>query len=70
MYLSELLPKLSANANLNISIVESINGNDVNIITFNAAGWASLDDDLKEKEVSRITVEGSKSITIKVFAGE
>ena len=65
MTLQNLLPTLSKNASLNITLIDS---DDTNLITFNAAGYTSVESDLFSRTVNRITVESNKSIVVKLNA--
>ena len=65
MTLQNLLPTLSKNSSLNITLVDS---DDSNLITFNAAGYTSVESDLFDRTVNRITVESNKSIIVKLNA--
>lgn len=65
MTLENLLPTLSKNESLNITLVDS---DDTNLITFNAAGYGSVESDLFARTVSKITVNSNKSMLIKLNA--
>lgn len=65
MTLQNLLPTLSKNSSLNITLVDS---DDSNLITFNAAGYTSVESDLFSRTVNKITVESNKSIVVKLNA--
>lgn len=65
MNLQNLLPTLSKNAGLNITLVDS---DDTNLITFNAEGYESIESDLFTRTVSKITVDSNKSMKVKLNA--
>lgn len=62
MTLENLLPTLSKNASLNITLVND----DGEMITFNAAGYENIESDLNTKVVKAITVDSNKLIKIKI----
>lgn len=51
MFLSDLLPKLSKNPELKIRIV---NDDGTDIVTFNAAGYPAVNDELNAREVDKV----------------
>lgn len=65
MTLQNLLPTLSKNESLNITLIGS---DDEKLITFNAAGYENVESDLFSREVTKITVISNKDIQIKIAA--
>lgn len=61
MNLSDLLEALANNTKLYITLADS---NSDSLITFNAAGYASVESDLGSREVKKIKVESPSAITI------
>ena len=61
MTLTNLLEALANNAKLYITLADK-NGND--LITFNAAGYESVESDLGTREVNRIEVASPSAITV------
>lgn len=59
--LLDVLTALSKNKGVNITLK---NSEDVALITFNAAGYASVESDLTLRKVDRITIDSETSITI------
>jgi len=60
MTLSDLLVALAGNAGQFITIVDGEN----ELITFNAAGYASVESDLTERTVSSIVIADPRNIKI------
>ena len=60
MLLSDLLPALSVNAELKITIIDGSNP----VITFTAAGYSAINDDLAARTVSNIRIEDAKDVSI------
>ena len=66
MTLRSLLEALSINANITITLIDE---NDTNIISFNAPGYAAVEDTLlDEYEVKRIKISSSSAVMI--FIGQ
>lgn len=61
MKLSDVLKALAANNGMTISIV---NADDENLISFNAAGYESVESDLQEHEVKKIQITSAKEVKI------
>lgn len=61
MQLSELLVALSGNVSLYLTLTNETEGE---LITFNAGGYASVENDLGERDVKTITVESRNSVNI------
>lgn len=61
MKLSDVLKALAGNANLTVTIIDA-DGN--NLISFNAAGYESVESDLQEHEVKKITISNMKEVTL------
>lgn len=61
MKLSDVLKALAGNENLTITLVDS---DSVKLISFNAAGYESVESDLQEHEVKRIQLTNTKEVTI------
>lgn len=64
MILSDLLVALSENAGQFITIVDG----EAELITFNASGYASVESDITERTVDKITIVDPRNI--KVFLAE
>lgn len=62
MTLADLLPALSKNASLNITLLND----DGELITFNAAGYESIESDLNAKVVKNIAIDSNKLAKIKI----
>lgn len=60
MTLAELLVALSGNAGQYITLVDG----DTDLITFNAAGYASVESDLGERTVESIVIADPRTIRI------
>lgn len=60
MTLSDLLVALAGNAGQFITIVDGEN----DLITFNAAGYASVESDLTERTVANIVISDPRNIKI------
>ena len=66
MTLRSLLEALSINANITITLIDE---NDANIISFNAPGYAAVEDTLLDGyEVKRIKISSSSAVMI--FIGQ
>lgn len=65
MTLLQLLTALSSNSKLNISVLDS---DGESLITFNAAGFESIADDVTGRTVESITVDSGTSIVVKLTA--
>lgn len=63
MALSDLLATLSGNEGLNISLVDNT---DKTLITFNAAGYASIESDLGTRTVRSIKVVSASAVKIAI----
>lgn len=63
MTLNDLLVALANNTNLNISLLDD---KDNTMITFNAAGYGSIESDLGARIVSAIKVISSTAISISI----
>ena len=61
MNLSDLLEALANNSKLYITLAD--NNND-SLITFNAAGYESVESDLGSRTVKRIKVESPSAVTV------
>lgn len=61
MTLSELLVAMSGNANLFITLTDKTG---VELITFNAAGYESVESDLGTREVLKITLVSLNKVSI------
>lgn len=61
MRLSDVLRALSNNVNLSVTL---INKNEETLVTFNAAGYLSIEDSLQELEVIKIKLVSSKEVTL------
>lgn len=61
MKLSDVLKALAANDNLTITLVD-VDG--VKLISFNAAGYESVESDLQEHEAKKIQITNTKEVTI------
>lgn len=61
MKLIDLLRALSANKSLNITLIDST---DTELITFNAVGYQSVESDLGDRTVRKITVGASGTVKI------
>lgn len=65
MTLGNLLPTLSKNTSLNITLLDD---SDNEMITFNAAGWQNIEEDLTQYNVTKITVDSNKLIKVKIVS--
>jgi hypothetical protein len=65
MTLGNLLPTLSKNTSLNITLLDD---GDNEMITFNAAGWQNIEEDLTQYNVTKITVDSNKLIKVKIVS--
>ena len=63
MILSETLKSLSGNQQVNITLADP---NNDSLITFNAGGYAAVDDELGKRTVRRIRINTAQSVTILV----
>lgn len=63
MTLSEALAALANNSQLNITLIDD---NDATLITFGAAGYASIESDLGVKVVKYIKVNSVKEVVIAI----
>ena len=63
MTLQNILPTLSKNDSLNITLIDS---DDKKLITFNAAGYENIENDLLVKIVTRMTVVSNKDVQLKI----
>ena len=61
MQLSDLLVALSGNANLYLTLTNETEGS---LITFNAGGYGSVENDLGTRVVKTITVVSTNNVTI------
>ena len=61
MALSDLLVTLTSNQKLFITLADD---NDTALITFNAAGYTSVESDLGSRVVKRIKIESPSAITV------
>ena len=61
MKLSDVLKALAANNGMTVSI---FNADDENLISFNAAGYESVESDLQEHEVKKIQITSAKEVKI------
>ena len=61
MDLSELLVALASNAKLFITLADK---EGTTLITFNAAGYESVESDLGSRVVNKITVDSPSSVTV------
>jgi Flp pilus assembly CpaF family ATPase len=64
MKLGELLEALGANGanpDVNVTIIDN---NDVKLITYNAAGYGSIESDLSAKKVKKIQINTMTSVTV------
>jgi len=61
MILSDLLVALSGNAQLYITLTDKTG---VELITFNAGGYSSVESDLGAREVERITLDSLNKVAI------
>ena len=64
MKLGELLEALGANGanpDVNVTIIDN---NDMPLITYNAAGYGSIESDLSAKKVKKIVINSYTAITI------
>ena len=61
MQLSELLVAISGNKNLYVTLTDKTG---VEMITFNAAGYESVEGDLGTREVEKVTIAAHTSIVI------
>lgn len=61
MKLIDLLKALSANKALNITLIDS---SEESLITFNAAGYSSVEGDLGERTVKKVTVASVNSVSV------
>ena len=53
MKLSDVLKALANNADLKITLIDS---NDAELVTFNAPGYESIETDITERDVKRISI--------------
>ena len=60
MELSELLVALSGNKNLFVTLVDG----DTELISFNAAGYASVESDLGARTVDKVVVDSLSDIKV------
>lgn len=63
MTLSQALAALAGNTAVNITLIDD---NDVVLITFGAAGYASIESDLGSKVVKYIKVNSAKEVVIAI----
>ena len=63
MTLSQALAALAGNAAVNITLIDD---NDVVLITFGAAGYASIESDLGTKVVKYIKISSAKEVVIAI----
>lgn len=63
MILSDVLVALSVNANVNIVLVDDA---DNQLITFNAAGYASIESDLGARAVKNIKINNAKEVIVSI----
>lgn len=63
MILSDVLVALSVNANVNIVLVDDA---DNQLITFNAAGYASIESDLGARVVKNIKINNAKEVIVSI----
>ena len=64
MKLGELLEALGANGanpDVNVTIIDN---NDVKLITYNAAGYGSIESDLSAKKVKKILINSMTAVTV------
>ena len=61
MVLSDLLVALANNAKLYITLADN---EGVSLITFNAAGYTSVESDLGSRTVKRITISSPSEVTV------
>ena len=61
MTLSDLLVALAGNQKLSITLAEN---DGTALITFNAAGYASVESDLGARTVKKITVDSPSAVTV------
>jgi len=64
MKLGELLEALGANGanpDVNVTIIDN---NDVPLITYNAAGYGSIESDLSAKKVKKILINSMTAVTV------
>jgi hypothetical protein len=61
MKLLDCLKALANNVNLSVTL---INKNEETLVTFNAAGYLSIEDSLQELEVVKIKLVSSKEVTL------
>ena len=64
MKLGELLEALGANGanpDVNVTIIDN---NDVKLITYNAAGYGSIESDLSAKKVKKIVINTMTAVTV------
>ena len=61
MHLTDLLVALSGNANLFVTLTDKTGGE---LITFNAAGYTSVESDLGTREVLKITLDSLNKVSI------
>lgn len=67
MKLTDLLAALSSNANVNVTLID---GNDNPMITFNAAGYGAVENDLGTRTVKRIKITSGTAVTISIEDAE
>lgn len=63
MTLSQLLAALSNNTEVNVVLMDD---GDNQLITFGAAGYASLESDLGTRTVKRIKINSAKEVVISI----
>lgn len=63
MNLQQLLTALKNNTSLNITLIDS---SDKDMITFNAAGYENIENDLNTRIVTNIQVDSNKLVRIKI----
>lgn len=61
MILSETLEALSNNTNVNITLTDN---QDIQLITFNAAGYEVIESDLGSRRVKSLKINSSTSVTV------
>ena len=65
MTLSQTLAALAGNANVSITLMDE---DGAILITFTAPGYGSIESDLDDRVVKRITVKNAKELTITLEA--
>ena len=63
MTLLQALTALANNTGVNITLTDTENNQ---IVTFNAAGYTAVDDDITSRIVNSITVVSTQSVTIQI----